>query len=89
MSTLHYSTTSENKYFGYRILANTKRRTSSDNISTPNSGRSRSPSLLSSEYIPEEDQDDPLEEIINKVLTKNLLVVSLILKEREREGERG
>ena len=31
------------------------RRTSSDNISTPNSGRSRSPSILSSDYIAEED----------------------------------
>ena len=40
----------------------TKRRTSSENISTPNSGRSRSPSLLSSEYIPEEDDEQVLED---------------------------
>ena len=60
-----FSTTSDNKYCGFRILPTTKRRTSSDNISTPNSGRSRSPSLLSSEYIPEEDDLDE-DDVINK-----------------------
>lgn len=68
----YFSLNSENnlKYFGFRILNSGKRRTSSDNISTPNSGRSRSPSLLSSEYIPEEEvadaADDDDEEIIRK-----------------------
>ncbi len=40
------------------VHRNKHRRPSSDDISTPTSNRSRSSSLLSSEYIPEEDEDD-------------------------------
>ena len=48
------------------------RRTSSDNISTPNSGRSRSPSILSSDYIAEEENGNNNNN--NEVLKPNVEV---------------
>ena len=53
---------SGHKLMGPHCIFRKQRRPSSDDISTPTSNRSRSSSLLSSEYIPEELEEEITEE---------------------------